>query len=41
MERDAEPSYLRVTFWTLAVLVGGLLVTALFGGFEPVAIAAR
>ena len=41
MERDAEPSYLRVTFWALAVLVGALLVTALFGGFEPVAVAAR
>ncbi|ESR26564.1 hypothetical protein [Lutibaculum baratangense] len=41
MHRDAEPSYLRVTFWALAFLVGTLLVTALFGGFEPIAIAAR
>lgn len=41
MHRDAEPSYLRVTAWTLAVLVGVMLVTALFGGFEPSAVAGR
>ncbi len=41
MERDANPSYLRVTVWTLAILVGVMAVTALFGGFEPTAIASR
>jgi hypothetical protein len=41
MERDVGPSYLRVTAWSLVVLVGVMLVAALFGGFEPNAIAAR
>jgi len=41
MERDVGPSYLRVTAWSLAILVGVMLVAALFGGFEPNAIAAR
>ncbi|MEJ8574688.1 hypothetical protein [Microbaculum marinum] len=41
MEREVGPSYLRVTVWTLAILVGVMAVTALFGGFEPSAVAAR
>ncbi|MGE0846811.1 MAG: hypothetical protein AB7L41_11100 [Flavobacteriaceae bacterium] len=41
MSRDTETSYMRVATYTLAVLVGVMALVALFGGFEPSAIAAR
>lgn len=41
MARNDDPSYVRVATYTVVVLVGIMALTALFGGFEPVAIAAR
>ena len=36
-----ETSYVRVATYTLVALVGLMALTALFGGFETVAVAAR
>ena len=41
MSDKGQCFYLRPAMYTLAILGGLVLVVALFGGFEPAAVAAR